>query len=107
MSDPKSDKCSVTVWKGFANYPCRRPVNRDGMCGLHASAKEKRERHTLEQKEKFEEAKKLRDEAKRQAAELTALGVNCYWTSNGEVVLSDPEKLIQELGSVDPDGRSR
>lgn len=72
------ERCPVEQWEGFTSWQCSRPVKRDGLCGIHAAAKERRQRNDQDRRE----ARRVSDERYAVAAkyageirELTGLQV--------------------------------
>lgn len=59
----ETEKCpemvSQGMWDGVA--PCGRPVKRDGLCGIHARAKEQREAKADKGREEAAEARMMKD----------------------------------------------
>jgi hypothetical protein len=56
----------------FHSYVCGRPVKQDGLCGIHATAKRKREKSDREWRERIEEDSAIQTHV---AAFLEKLGV--------------------------------
>ena len=68
-----SETCPVDIWDGWHSHPCRRPIKRNGKCGLHAAADERRERNEADRKAKARERDRLAEvKAERQATLLAA-----------------------------------
>lgn len=90
--------CPVEIWSGYLSWNyCGRLIERDGLCGIHAAAKER----AAQREEKARVENERRAYAREMADALTALGFECSTTRRGgEVVLHEPEKLVQKLRSL-------
>lgn len=42
-----TERCPVDVWNNYQAHTCGKPVKRDGLCGIHAAAKDRRERNAI------------------------------------------------------------
>ena len=65
--------CPEVVYSGGwgSSHKCGRPVKRDGLCGLHASAKERRERNDAERRDRERERRDVRAERGQIAAAIS------------------------------------
>lgn len=69
-----TDECQVQVWVGYSSNPCGRPVKRDGKCGLHAAAAERRERNEAHRRQQWQERSAQYEVERQQEARIRELG---------------------------------
>jgi hypothetical protein len=55
-------RCPEITWSGYQSYVCGRPIKRNGKCGIHAAAAERRERNDRERDEKERADRAVRNE---------------------------------------------
>lgn len=107
MTD-QPETCQTDTWNGYRSYPCGRPVKRNGMCGIHAAALERRERNDERWRQEFaaKEARAAEARAKAPiiAARLARHGIEVEpsrW--DGRIALPDAEALADILDQRYPD----
>ena len=67
-----AETCPVETWDMWSRRTCGRPVKRDGMCGLHAAARERKARNDEARAAARREAE---DAAERDRVRLSKHGV--------------------------------
>ena len=85
---------------GFHSHVCGRPVKRDGLCGMHAAAKERRERGDaarLEEARARQNARTERDQVAAALSRATGLLIRGGWQDNQYVI--DHETALAWLRS--------
>lgn len=110
--DVNEDGATCPAWSPSARRRCGRPIKRDGKCGLHAAAVDRREANDARW---AREAQERRDRNRAREAKVghatnlamiltDALGVPFDVTSYGLVTLTieDAEKLRAKLGLTSP-----
>lgn len=87
------ETCEVDVWDGWHSHPCGRKIKEDGLCGLHLSAKGRREAVNLARQETRRALREL-------AGHFSAFDVHARPSpTGGEIILSESEakKLLAIL----------
>jgi len=101
-----SETCQVITGEAWSRHPCGRPVKRNGMCGIHAAAAERRAASDRRWRERFDRMKAEDQERKRAegiAANLAMLltdRLGVPFTSRQDVRLSNEAatQLLNDLG---------
>lgn len=89
-----TETCKVEKWDGWRSRACGRPVKRDGMCGIHAGAKERGERQRRAKEEALEQK---RANSAVIVERLVRHGVSARVGFDGSVFLPGPARLADEL----------
>lgn len=71
-----ADTCPVRVYGShdFQGHRCGKPIKRNGKCGVHAAADERRERNRASWEEKFDANRKQYAEDKQLEQRIAELG---------------------------------
>lgn len=82
---------------GWGSHRCAKPIKRDGLCGVHAAAKDKRERNDAERAEK----ERSREALAVQIHELLGIELGAVYEEYGrDRFMADPHALIDALRSL-------
>ncbi len=86
------DTCPALVAShgGWRHNPCGRPIKRDGLCGIHAAAKEKMRANDEAAQARTAEAQVIVDR-------LAAHGVSAYANRDGCHITTSPKALADLL----------
>lgn len=95
------DGCPEILRSGDAwsrrSYRCGKPIKRDGLCGVHAAAKDRRAKGDRERVEREQRAKVLADRVEA----ITGVRPYVRWEYGALKLTCDAEKFVAALDALD------